>query len=183
MKKRLQTYVKDRMVLLLLALCIISCAIASAVYAKYIKDHDSDVNVNIVGSVDLETTVVENSDGSYTIKHDTDSNISAYIRFTIVVNWKNEDGVWYISPSNVQYDVPNAQLLGDGYYYAVCDGSAEIDVGTEITDIRVSTTMAPPSGYELSVQIVAEAIQCVPADSVEDAWGVRFENGSWVKLW
>lgn len=181
MKKRLLMYIKDRMILVLLTLCIASGAAASAVYAKYVKSFDSEVGVTIVGYGDIEIAVKKETNGSYTIKHGDDSNIPAYIRFAIIVNWKGADGVWYVDPSDVNYSVPNAQLL-DGYYYCVHEGSAKIGLGTEIKDIVVTTTAAPPAeGYEFHVQILAEAIQCMPANAVEDAWGVKFDGTNWVK--
>lgn len=181
MKKRLLMYIKDRMILVLLTLCIASGAAASAVYAKYVKSFDSEVGVTIVGYGDIEVAVEKQTDGSYTIKHGGDSNIPAYIRFAIIVNWKGADGVWYVDPSDVNYSVPNAQLL-DGYYYCVHEGSAKIDLGTEIKDIVVTPTTEPPiEGYEFHVQILAEAIQCMPANAVEDAWGVTFDGTNWVK--
>ena len=183
MKKRLLMYIKDRMILVLLAACIISGAVASAVYAKYVKSFDSEVGVNIVGYGDIEIAVEKQTDGSYTIKHGSNSNIPAYIRFAIIVSWKGTDGIWYVDPSDpeVEYNVPNAQLL-DGYYYCVYNGSAEISPKTALNGITVTTTAEPPvDGYEFYVQIVAEAIQCVPADAVKDAWGVTFNGTDWVK--
>ena len=186
MKKRLLMYIKDRMILVLLTLCIASGAAASAVYAKYVKSFDSEVGVNIVGYGDIEVVVEKLTDGShtsYTIKHGDDSNIPAYIRFAIIVSWKGTDGVWYVDPSDpdVTYSVPNAQLL-DGSYYCVYDGSAKIGLGTKIEGITVTTTADPPAeGYEFNVQILAEAIQCMPANAVEDAWGVTFDGTNWVK--
>lgn len=183
MKKRLLMYIKDRMILVLLAACIISGAVASAVYAKYVKSIDSNVDVSIVGYGDLELEVVK-KDGSYTIQHGEGSNIPAYIRFAIIVSWKGTDGIWYVDPSDpeVEYNVPNAQLLDDGYYYCVYNGSAEISPKTALNGITVTTTAEPPvDGYEFYVQIVAEAIQCVPADAVKDAWGVTFDGTNWVK--
>lgn len=181
MKKRLLMYIKDRMILVLLTLCIASGAAASAVYAKYVKSFDSEVGVNIVGYGDIEVAVEKQTDGSYTIKHGGDSNIPAYIRFTVVTNWKQIDGdaLWYQAP-NVIVTAPNAQQLSDGYYYCVVDGSAKIALGTVVSGIEVTAETAP-DGYELNVQILAEAIQCMPANAVEDAWGVTFDGTNWVK--
>ena len=173
------------MVLIILSLCIISCAIASAVYAKYVKDLDSNVNVNVIGYGDIEIEVVEKDDGTYSIKHDGGSDIPAYIRFAIVVNWKGAEGLWYIDPTDVECDVPDecAQLLSDGYYYCIYDGKPEIDVNEVISGIKVTTSSLPPiDGYEFHVQIIAEAIQCVPTSVVKNAWNAEFKNGSWVKL-
>jgi hypothetical protein len=55
--KRLLTYIKDRLPLLLLVVCIISCAVASAVYAKYVKDIEAEVSINISGAGDVQISV------------------------------------------------------------------------------------------------------------------------------
>ncbi len=184
-RKRLLMYIKDRLPLLLLLVCVISCAVASAVYAKYVKDIDTDVSMDISGEGQISIEVVDNHDGTYSIRHTAESRIPAYIRFAIVVNWKHKtDGtLWYINPSAVSYNVPNATQLSDGYYYGVKDGSAQIAVGTVLSGIMVTTGSTPPSEeYELNVQILAEAIQCVPEDAVETAWGAAFKDGNWKKL-
>jgi hypothetical protein len=183
--KRLLMYIKDRLPLLLLLVCVISCAVASAVYAKYVKDIDANVSMGITGSGDIEIEVVKQSDDTYTIQHGEGSRIPAYIRFAIVVNWKHktEGTLWYINPSDLSYTVPNATLLSDGYYYGVKDGNAQIAVETVLGGIKVTTESTPPSDeYELNVQILAEAIQCVPEDAVKTAWDAAFEEGSWKKL-
>ncbi|MBE6621209.1 MAG: hypothetical protein E7625_07605 [Ruminococcaceae bacterium] len=183
--KRLLTYIKDRLPLLLLLVCVISCAVASAVYAKYVKDIDANVSMDITGVGDIEIEVVKQSNGTYTIQHGDDSRIPAYIRFAIVVNWKHKTNgtLWYINPSDLSYTVPNATQLSDGYYYGVKDGNAQIAVGTVLSGIMVTTESTPPSDeYELNVQILAEAIQCVPEDAVEIAWDAAFIDGNWKKL-
>lgn len=188
--KAIFQYIKSRLPLVLLLLCTVSGVVANAVYAKYTKDIDTDVSVNVVGEGKIEIAVSKNGD-AYSIHHTSESKIPAYIRFTVVTNWKQKEGeaLWYKGPENVTVTVPgtvpgavpNAQEL-DGYYYCVVDGKAEIAVGTVISGITVTTTDSPPSGYELDVQILAEAIQCMPASVVGTAWGVTFNDGVWEKV-
>ena len=175
---------KNRLPMLLLVVCLISCTVASAVYAKYVKNINADVTVDVVGNGDIEIEIVQNTeDDTYTIRHTSNSKIPGYIRFTIVVNWKHKTDatLWYISPSDVVCAVPCAQKLGD-YYYGLAGGDAEIALEEALSGIKVTTTAVAPDGYELDVQILAEAIQCMPVNVVESAWGVKFENGDWKKI-
>ena len=192
--KAIFQYIKSRLPLVLLLLCTVSGVVANAVYAKYTTDLNTSVNVNVVGEgkvqIQVVKQVVKDDEWEYSISHTAESKIPAYIRFTVVTNWKQKEGdaLWYQGPENVTVTVPgtvpgaapNAQEL-DGYYYCVVDGKAEIAVGTVISGITVTTEDSPPSGYELDVQILAEAIQCMPASVVGTAWGVTFNGTNWVK--
>ena len=183
--KAIFQYIKSRLPLVLLLLCTVSGVVANAVYAKYTKDIDTDVSVNVVGEGEIKIAVSKNGDGTYSIHNTSESKIPAYIRFTVVTNWKQKEGdaLWYQGPEDVTVTAPNAQPLSDGYYYCVAtDGKAEIAINEVIEDIEVTTTDPTPSGYELDVQILAEAIQCMPASVVGTAWGVTFNDGVWEKV-
>jgi hypothetical protein len=54
-------------------------------------------------------------------------------------------------------------------------------MSNNLDGITVTTTESAPAGYEFNVQILAEAIQCMPAGVVEDAWGVTFNGTTWIK--
>ena len=193
--KCLGSYIKSRLPLLLLAVCIISCAIASAVYAKYVKSQDKDIILDITGSGGVNINVAEKDDGdgednSYEIKND--SNIPVYIRYTVIVNWKSTltEALWYIPPS--AYDVTpleHSQELSDGYYYCrlkLTDDTYTANIPPDATlgtiGVTVSSTKPSPE-YELYVQVLAEAIQCEPANVVTDAWGAEFNTATstWTK--
>lgn len=178
--KRILAFIKGRLPLVLLSVCILVCGVFSAVYAKYIKDIDNDVVIDIVGEGDIELAVSKNTDDdTFQIAHHTDSRIPAYIRYAVVANWKDGEGnIWYTPPTSVTVNNSHAQLL-DGYYYCVYEGKAEIELGTVLSGIQVEATGSAPAGYTLHVQLLVEAIQCVPADVVEDAWGVTFQDGAW----
>ena len=123
----------------------------------------------------------------------TDSNVDAYIRAAVVVNWMDQYGnVRGIAPKTGDYEMAlNADDTwtgekpwffdsASGFYYYKTSVDAKETTDNLITD--VTTKVAPPSGYTLSVEVVAEAIQ---ADGVKDgsgekavadAWNVSFYN-------
>lgn len=187
-RKRLVTFVKNKFPAILLVFCVLICGVFSAVYAKYIKDIDKEVSTNIVGAGEIQigiTKSVDENTHTFQIAHVTDSRIPAYIRYAVVANWKNgDDEIWYVPPTSVSVTIPaegkfKVTKLSDGYYYCIYDGNAEIALDTVLSGIEVTTTATAPDGYELHVQLLVEAIQCVPADVVKDAWGVTFQDGAW----
>ena len=189
-RKRLVTFVKNKMPAILLVFCVLICGVFSAVYAKYIKDIDKEVSTNIVGAGEIQigiTKSVDENTHTFEIKHVSGSRIPAYIRYAVVANWKNGKGdVWYVSPTSVSITIPAegkfkvTQL--DGYYYCIYEGKAEIALDTVLSGIEVTTTASAPDGYTFHVQLLVEAIQCVPANVVTTAWGVKFQDGNWVKV-
>ena len=184
-RKRLVAFVKNKMPAILLVFCVLICSVFSAVYAKYIKDIDKEVSTNIVGAGEIQIGITKSVTGNthtFEIKHVSGSRIPAYIRYAVVANWKNDKGdVWYVPPTSVTVTAPNAQLL-DGYYYCIYEGKAEIALKTVLSGIEVTTTASAPDGYTFHVQLLVEAIQCVPAEVVTTAWGVKFQDGDWVKV-
>ena len=189
-RKRLVTFVKNKMPAILLVFCVLICGVFSAVYAKYIKDIDNEVSTNIVGAGEIQigiTNSVTENTHTFEIKHVTGSRIPAYIRYAVVANWKNGKGdVWYVSPTSVSITIPAegefkvTQL--DGYYYCIYEDKAEIALDTVLSGIEVTTTASASDGYTFHVQLLVEAIQCVPAEVVTTAWGVKFQDGHWVKV-
>ena len=65
----------------------------------------------------------------------------------------------------------------DGYYYYTSPVAADDTTGVLIKSCTEITGKAPV-GCNLSVEIMAEAIQSVPEEAVEDAWGVTVNNGT-----
>ena len=103
------------------------------------------------------------------------SNVDAYIRASIVVNWMDEDG-------NVRGIAPVKAIDENGgdYAFTINHTAWEQDANTGFyyykTEVKPNDTTAEllsnitvngnkPDGYELSVEVIAEAIQ---ADGVTD---------------
>lgn len=132
-------------------------------------------------SCEVDETFQNNVKSAVSIKNT--SNIDAYIRAYVVVTWKDAQGNVYGKPvKDTDYTIEYATGTGwekgsDGYYYFTKP------VGVDKTTSELIKTCAPvadkaPAGYDLSVEIIAEAIQSQPETAVGEAWGVKIAPGS-----
>jgi hypothetical protein len=185
-------YIKSRLPLLLLAFCLITCAVASMVYGKYVNNNKSeaDIDVTAQGVLTISVTGGETEQAGtyeYTITNkpvsaDSEgSNIPAYIRAAIVVNWQDAEGNLWASPPVKDKDYvisSNCVMIGDYYYYK---GECAPGSAFPIT-VTLTANATPPAGCTLHVKILAEGIQCMPANAVENAWGMKYKGGTWVEV-
>ena len=180
-------YIKSRLPLLLLSLCIMTSAVASMIYAKYVDDAKKDAELDIIASGKLVVTVFPGSHdagnhdaGTYTITNDKTegSTIPAYVRFAVIVNWQDGDGnLWAVPPvkdTNYTITVSDCTLLNGYYYY-----NGVRNPGEAIT-VTVNAVGSGKVGYTLHVQIVAEGIQSVPLSVAESAWHATYNGSKWV---
>lgn len=135
----------------------------------------------IVNITDIKTNVQIKNTG------DTD----AYIRAAVVVNWMSADGtkVWATKPvEGVDYEIDyNLTDTGwfdgkDGFYYY----KSPVAPGTLTPEVLITSANLKPgivgpkgtdgTGYYLSVEIVASAIQAEPDTVVAGEWGVTVSN-------
>lgn len=121
-----------------------------------------------------------NNDNTFDVTNT--GNVDAYIRAAIAVNWMDEQGnVRGIAPSSSDYKLTvNAvdwwQDTGTGYYYykdSVIPDGVTSDL---VTSFGVAANVTVPTGYVLSVEVVAEAIQ---ADGDTDNGGVPAYQNAW----
>ena len=171
--------IRHNLFVLLVILCILSCSVVSLVYAKYIADSSSNTEMEIVAQGELDVAVTDQGDGSYTVANVEASNIPAYVRFAVVVNWVDSDGnVWpYASQEGTHYTVTanNCSKVGNYYYY---NGICQPNGSFTVTVVPQATL----TGYSLQAQILAEGIQVVPDSAVETAWGVTYNGSAWSTL-
>lgn len=128
------------------------------------------------------------SDGTFDVKNDSD--VDAYIRAAIVVNWMDDNGnVRGIAPVATEVDIKvNTtdwwQDSNTGYYYYKRLVSSEEVTEDLITSFGLGEGATVPNGYQLSVEVVAEAIQAAGvSDSGESpvyklAWEISSITGS-----
>lgn len=120
------------------------------------------------------------------VKIKNTSDVPAYIRAYIVVTWKDAQGNVYgqlpVEGTDYIMEISNNGWLEDraGYYYytspVAAKGSTDNTTGTLIESCEVKGKA--PAGCNLSVEIIAEAIQSLPARAVQDAWGVTINKGT-----
>ena len=167
----------------LVALVLIIGAVVGGTLAYLAARTDAIVNTFNPAKVDI--MVEENFDGStkkdVKIKNTGDTEV--YIRATYVVTWKDAAGNVYPEQpqSGVDYNISLNLEQGwfsyNGYYYYTAPVAPLASTGVLI-DLCTPVTGRAPEGYTLSVNVLASAIQSVPAEAVGEAWGVSIAPGS-----
>ena len=100
-------------------------------------------------------------------------DIPAYIRARIVVTWKDESGnVSAVPVKDSDYSIIfNGEKWTQQGDYWYCKTVVNPDDFTPELITECKKTGTAPGGYNLSVEILADAIQSEPASAVTEAWG------------
>jgi hypothetical protein len=172
--------------ILIFALVAMLCiAITGATWA-FISTRTTDVK-NIFNAGTFTCTVEENFDGATktNVKIKNTGSVEAYVRAAVVVTWMSADGktVYASEPEagqdyTISYATGNGwELSADGMWYYTKPVAAGEKTPVLITNCTY--TANAPTGYYLSVEIVASTIQTTPAQTVIDTWsGVSAINGT-----
>ena len=130
---------------------------------------------------EVEETFKNNVKSDVKIKNT--GNTAAYIRATYVVTWQKEDGtvngkmpVVGTDYTIVFADNTGWKKIGD-YWYYTSPVAAGGETGVLIASCKLAEGAAVPTGYHLSVEIIASAIQSEPASVVAEKWHVAVDNG------
>lgn len=108
------------------------------------------------------------------VKIKNTGDIPAYIRARIVVTWKDTSGnVSAAVPVKdtdytITFNETDWTQQGDYWY---CKTAVDATKFTPVLITECKKTGAAPGGYNLSVEILADAIQSEPASAVKEAWG------------
>lgn len=127
----------------------------------------------------VRCTIDEEFDG--TTKSDVQiqntGDIPAYIRARIVVTWKDASGnvSSTVPVENTDYTIAFnttdwTQQEGD-YWYCKTAVDATKFTPVLIKECKKTSNANVPDAYDLSVEILADAIQSEPANAVTEAWG------------
>ncbi len=123
----------------------------------------------------VSCTIKEKFDGTTKsdVKIQNTGDIPAYIRARIVVTWKDASGNVSAVPvkdSDYTMTMGTGWTKGtDGYWY--CNTAVAAGGETPVLITKCEKKGAAPDGYDLSVEILADAIQSEPANAVKEAWG------------
>lgn len=108
------------------------------------------------------------------VKIQNTGDISAYIRARIVVTWKDASGnVSAVPVKNTDYTIAFNEkdwTQQGGYWYCNTAVDATGFTPVLITECKKTSNANVPDGYNLSVEILADAIQSEPASAVTEAW-------------
>lgn len=107
------------------------------------------------------------------VKIQNTGDIPAYIRARIVVTWKDASGNVSAVPvkdSDYTMTMGTGWTKGtDGYWY--CNTAVDVGGETPVLITKCEKKGNAPKDYNLSVEILADAIQSEPASAVTEAWG------------
>ncbi len=134
---------------------------------------DAEPVVNTFTPTKVPNEVVETIEGNVKkeVQIKNTGNIDAYIRAAVVINWVDKNGNVYAHAPAADTDYAinwtmTDWVKKDGFYYYTKPVAPGATTKTLFTDCKVIGT--PPTGYQLSVEIMAQSIQ---------AEGVGGENG------
>lgn len=170
-KRVMKTKKPVALVAILVLLC---CAVAGTV--AYLVTSTGPVT-NTFTPASVTTQVEEEFDGTTksNVRIQNTGNIDAYIRAAVIVNWADENGNVYggATPvAGIDYTTLKLQTgwikVGDYYYYTSAV-PADNSTGTLFEPITQLLDCAD-TNYKLQVTILADGIQSVPADAVQQAW-------------
>ena len=107
------------------------------------------------------------------VKIQNTGDISAYIRARIVVTWKDASGnvSSTVPVKNTDYTIAFNEkdwTQQGGYWY--CNTAVDVGGETPVLITKCEKKGNAPKDYDLSVEILADAIQSEPASAVTEAW-------------
>lgn len=174
-----------KLILLISVVAILILALTAGTTLAWLKASSGPV-VNTFTPARVTSQVEESiKDGVKSdVRIKNTSNIDAYIRAIVVINWVDKDGnIAAQKPVKgtgytIEYNLTsNGWWQGnDGYYYYSSAVAPEDLTGVLIKECKAVADKAP-EGYSLSVEIIADAIQSVPDKAVSDAWNVTVADG------
>lgn len=183
---RKQRRKQERRVSALALVCIICCLVSGLTLAFLVTS--TDALENVFGVPNFDTGISEDfGDGQVKkdVKIQNTGDVDAYVRVMVVVTWVNDAGAVYpqIPVKGTDYTIEwktdkTAWVQGnDDYWYYTKPIAPGGETAVLFTNCKPADGKAP-DGYYLSVEILSQSIQAVPADAVEDAWKVIISENS-----
>lgn len=162
----------------LLALLLILVGTIGGTVAYLATQTRPVVNTFTPGEVSCEVVEEFNTDKTQktSVQVQNTGNVPAYIRVAVVANTVDGNDV------TGAFDVSN-KLCGENWQYNVADGYyyyKGIVQPSEVTGGNLLKESINLTGIQ--VTILASAIQSTPADAVNSAWHMSYNNGSWTAV-
>lgn len=168
---------RKSILLLIAAILILGMAIGGTV-AYLTANTKAVTNTFTPGKVDI--TVDETFDGNTktNVSIKNTGNADAYIRAKVVVTWQDVNGKVYgtMPVAGTDYEITWGSTgwdieTSDGFYYHTTAVAPNGNTSVLITSCAPVAGKAP-EGYNLHVEIMAQAIQAEPISVVTDEWHV-----------
>ena len=172
-----------RSIVLVVSVLVLLLAVAGGTLAWLTANTGPVVNTFTPAHVTCQVDETFDGTTKSIVKVKNAGDIPVYIRAYIVVTWKDSDGNVYgqkpVAGTDYKMSINTNKgwTQKDGYWY--CNTAVASGGFTPVLiDSCTSKNSAPDDNYNPSVEIMAEAIQSVPEEAVEDAWGVTVNNGT-----
>ena len=171
----------NRTAVLLAAILLLIGATVGSTLAFLTTKTEPVTNTFTYAGVSCEVTEQFDNSTKENVQVKNTGDTDAYIRATYVVNWVDASGrVAASDPEGYRCSLTenpdNKWTKGkDGFFYYT--SSVAPGASTDGSLLTCKVTYPSDPKYTLSVEILAEAIQSVPADAVQDAWGVTVSDG------
>ncbi len=164
-----------RSFVLLTALTVLMLGVVGATISYLVTSTEPVTNTFEYAKVTCQVNESFSNGVKSDVKIQNTGNIDAYIRAAVIVTWKDASGNVYGQPVpadayNIEYNRTDWTQKGDYWY---CSTAIAANDSTPALIVTCSKTdkADPPAGYDLSVEILADAIQSQPANAVTEAWG------------
>ena len=173
----------NRTAILFMAIIMLIGAVVGSTVAYLITNTDPVENKFTYAGVSCEVTEKFENNKKEHVQVKNTGTTDAYIRATYVVTWKDAaENVYPEQPQQrvdytISLNLDQGWIYYNGYYYYTAPVAPDASTGVLI-DLCTPVTGRAPEGYTLSVDVLASAIQSVPAEAVGQAWGVSIAPGS-----
>ena len=164
---------------LVLSLLLLVTVAVGGTIAYLVTNTDSIENTFTPSHVSCEVT--ENFNG--TVKSNVNvintSDIDAYLRVKLVTYRVNDAGqhIGGVAPIPPFTPGDGWVKLGDYYYYTSPVAPGQKPAKDLISEITLTSSYNDADGGKQVIEVLAEAIQSVPADAVHQAWDVTVSDG------
>ena len=154
-----------RAVALLISLAIL-VVVAVGVTVAFVFTKSDTVN-NTFTPAKVTCQVMDKGNRTYTVENTAaPSACDIYVRVAVLVNWKSTTGFYAQTPDFEVIPGTGWVKGSDGYYYFTKALAVGAQTATNLT-VKLADGVQKPDGYDLSVEVVASAIQAT-SDAVKD---------------
>ena len=163
-----------------LAICIglLVCLTIGGTVAWLVSSTSPVENTFIPGRV--ETEVTESFDGTKktAVNAVNKGNIDAYIRIKLVTYRVNEQGQQIGGTAKIPaFTLGEGWIAKDGYYYYIYPVAPGEPPAHNLAESSTLPSYIDADGGKQVIEVMAEAIQSLPASTVADTWHVTVTDG------
>lgn len=188
-----QTKISWKAILLCASLILVLAVSAGATMAYLTRDAEATNTFEQVNAVGPAVTTSQQADGTVKISVNvSNTDYAVYLRARVSGSWKDAEGNVLAAPADNAFVFTNENGWvegSDGFWYyhdpvgtaTPADGSTAVPAEVPFGSYTVVPNAAPETGetgYSLSIDVLAQAVQAAPADAVTDAWGMQYDNSN-----